>query len=405
MLLFTMIVLWPSVRTAVPSWRRPPHRKVYGGVAEHGCAAEHAAGAAMMVVALEGGVALETASGQIRHARSVRSVLHAGRRDRAAANRHGLALWVVVVACLTEFLGGCAAAASPTTIAEPTAVGLSSGAPTRPDGVPPASIAAESTAVELSSGSPTPADIEPVAPVRVLQLNLCNSGIAACYTGRSPAEAATVIHAEIPDLVTLNEICQDDLPGLQQSLADVVPDDAVVSAFQAARDRRTGDVYRCRNGQPYGIGLISRWPSVPGSAAGGGIYPSQDTDDPEERAWLCLGVAASPAITVCTTHLAYTKVEVAAAQCDYLFGTVIAEMRQPEPVVPVVLGADLNLGTGDSASVMSCLPAASARVDDGGVQLVVATPEFVVSGAQRIDLRGTTDHPGLLVTLSPAAQR
>ena len=28
------------------------------------------------------------------------------------------------------------------------------------------------------------------APVRVLQLNLCNSGIAACYTGRSTAEAA-----------------------------------------------------------------------------------------------------------------------------------------------------------------------------------------------------------------------
>ena len=68
------------------------------------------------------------------------------------------------------------------------------------------------TRLRTPSGAPTPADGVPVAPVRVLQLNLCNSGIAACYTGRSTAEAATVIHAEIPDLVTLNEICQGDLP-------------------------------------------------------------------------------------------------------------------------------------------------------------------------------------------------
>ena len=66
----------------------------------------------------------------------------------------------------------------------------------------------------------------------------------------------------------------------------------------------------------------------------------------------------------------------------------------------MVLGGDLNLGSGDSADLRSCLPAASALVDDGGVQHVVATPEFVVSDSERIDLRGTTDHPGLLVTLT-----
>jgi len=33
-----------------------------------------------------------------------------------------------------------------------------------------------------------------------------------------------VIHAEIPDLVTLNEICQGDLPTLQRALAEVIPD-------------------------------------------------------------------------------------------------------------------------------------------------------------------------------------
>ena len=243
------------------------------------------------------------------------------------------------------------------------------------------------------------------APVRVLQLNLCNSGIAGCYTGRSTVEAAAVIRSETPDLVTLNEVCQDDVTVLRTALADVVPGGAVVSAFQAARDDRTGEPYHCRNGQHYGIGLVSRWPSVPGSAATGGIYPTQDSEDPEQRAWLCLDVAASPAVAVCTTHLAYTKREVAVAQCRYLFGTVIAQMRARDGAAPVVLGGDLNLGSGDSPELRSCLPAGSSVVDDGGEQHVVATPELVVDSSRTIDLRGTTDHPGLLVALAPQPGR
>jgi endonuclease/exonuclease/phosphatase family metal-dependent hydrolase len=124
-------------------------------------------------------------------------------------------------------------------------------------------------------------------------------------------------------------------------------------------------------------------------------------EDPEERAWLCLHVTAPPAVTVCTTHLAGTKREVAGAQCRYLFGTVIAGRRARDPAAPLVLGGDLNLGAGDSPDLTSCLPAGSALADDGGQRHVVATPEFVVDNSQTIDLRGTTDHPGLLVTLAP----
>jgi hypothetical protein len=349
------------------------------------------------------------------------AVRHAGGEAMmigARVNRRNPAVRAALAGCLVALLAGCSTAATPLPTAERTTASSSSISPTSADGVPavvspsntaepsaialPSAAATPADAAPALAAAPTPVDAVPAAPVRVLQLNLCSSGIAACYTGRSTAAAAAVIRAEIPDLVSLNEICQDDLPILQQALAEVSPDGGVVSAFQGARDRRTGDDYRCRNGQPYGIGLISRWPPVPGSAGGGGIYPSQDLDDPEERAWLCLGVAASPALTVCTTHLAYTKQEVAAAQCAYLFGTVIAHLRELDPVGPVVLGGDLNLGSGDSTAMRACLPAASAPVDDGGVQLVVATPEFVVGDSERIDLGGTTDHPGLLVTLSPA---
>ena len=51
----------------------------------------------------------------------------------------------------------------------------------------------------------------PTPTMSVLQMNLCNSGWAGCYTGRSVREAAAVIRAERPDVVTLNEICRDDL--------------------------------------------------------------------------------------------------------------------------------------------------------------------------------------------------
>jgi endonuclease/exonuclease/phosphatase family metal-dependent hydrolase len=239
----------------------------------------------------------------------------------------------------------------------------------------------------------------PAVPVRVLQMNLCNSGIAGCYTGRSTAEAVGVIRTEVPDVVTLNEVCEDDVPVLERTLADVVPGDTAVSAFQPHRDGRTGAPYRCRNGRLYGLGVVSRWPAEPGSAGDRGVYPAQDQDDPEQRAWLCLGVAATPAVTVCTTHLAYTKREVARAQCGHLFGTVVAGLRARDAAAPVVVGGDLNLGSGADPDLKACLPAGSALVDDGEAQHVVGTPKFAVDGFRTIGMR-ETDHPGLLVTLT-----
>lgn len=238
----------------------------------------------------------------------------------------------------------------------------------------------------------------PAPQVHILQLNLCNSGIAGCFTGRATATAAAVIRAEAPDLVTLNEICSTDVAILEDALVDATAR-AVTSAFQAARDARTGAPYRCRNGGEYGIGVLARWPQVPGSAPAGGIYPAQDPDDPEQRAWLCVDAAATPAITVCTTHLAYTRRDVAQAQCEHLLGTVIAQVRARGAATPVVLGADLNLGAGDDPQLRSCLPPGFVLAGDGGQQHVVGTPGFAVSDVRSVDLRGSTDHPGLLVTL------
>jgi hypothetical protein len=248
------------------------------------------------------------------------------------------------------------------------------------------------------------------ASLRVLQMNLCDSGAARCYTGRSVAEAGEVIRAQSPDVVTVNEVCRDDVTALEHALAGTGGGGVVVSAFQAAWDRRTGAALACRNGRPYGIGLVARLAPVPqGYATVGGIYPVQDPGNAEERAWVCLSPAPGSAlpvtaVAVCTTHLASSNPAVARAQCGYLLGTAIPAVRARAGSVPVVLGGDLNLRTGGSPDVRSCVPTGDGRADDGLVQHVVASSELVI-GSLRTIAMVATDHPGLLVTLTrkPAA--
>ncbi|TDB79693.1 endonuclease/exonuclease/phosphatase family protein [Micromonospora sp. KC721] len=253
-------------------------------------------------------------------------------------------------------------------------------------------IAAAALPAESAAGSGS-------ASLGVLQMNLCNSGRAGCYTGRAVPRAAELIRAEAPRLVTLNEICQDDVPTLERVLAGVHPEGRVVAAFQAAGDRPSGDVTRCHNGQPYGIGLLAHLavPQVKHTVLSG-TYPVQDVRDPELRAWLCIhapGVAHA-----CTTHLAAFDRAVALAQCRHLMDRVVPQIRSRTGYLPTVLGGDLNLRDGGSPDVRTCVPPGHRRVDDGGVQQIVVTTDITVDGRRPIGMNGTTDHPGLLAALT-----
>jgi hypothetical protein len=235
--------------------------------------------------------------------------------------------------------------------------------------------------------------------VRLLQVNLCSSGLAPCYTGRSVAEAAAVIDRLAPHVVTLNEVCRPDVPALAGALRAVRPRSGdVVEVFTPAPDRRTADATRCRNGEPYGIGMLVRLPpSGYGHTSGSGVYPVQDPSDPEERVWLC--VSATRHFHACTTHLANTSSAVALAQCRYLFGTAIPALYTGGRYAPTVFGGDLNLVVGGSADVRTCLPDGHRHSSDGGVQHVVTTADVDLVLNRRADMRGVTDHPGLLAGL------
>jgi endonuclease/exonuclease/phosphatase (EEP) superfamily protein YafD len=237
-------------------------------------------------------------------------------------------------------------------------------------------VAAVLIAVGPTRTAPVAPEVTRTESVRVLQMNLCNSGLAACYTGRAVAVAAEVIRAQSPDVVTLNEVCRSDV--------DVLGAGFGASAFRPALDRRTGAAFRCRNGEPYGIAVLTRRPMI---GSEGGAYPRQNPADPEERVWLCVETSG---LAACTTHLDATNAAVARAQCDHLVDTVL-----PARPAPAVLGGDFNL----RSEARRCL-AAGGRADDGGVQNVVVSAPFAITGVRRIDMRATTDHPGLLVTLT-----
>ncbi|HEY7176435.1 MAG TPA: endonuclease/exonuclease/phosphatase family protein, partial [Micromonosporaceae bacterium] len=234
-------------------------------------------------------------------------------------------------------------------------------------------------------------------PLRVLQMNLCDSGIAGCYTGRSVAEAAGVIRADEPGVVTLNEVCQEDVDALDRAMTIADGGGVVVSAFKSAGDRLTAGPYRCRNGQPYGIGLVVHIVRYRGYTTSSALYPTQDLNDPEERAWVCL--YAIGAFYACTTHLADTSRVIALAQCRYLLNTIVPAVRDRNGgLAPTVIGGDLNLGIAGPQNVEACVPSGYMRRGDGGVQYVIATADLSPASERAIAMHGTTDHPGLLVS-------
>ena len=235
--------------------------------------------------------------------------------------------------------------------------------------------------------------------VRVLQMNLCNSGRADCYSGgRAVRMAASLIGRDRPDIVSVNEVCRGDVGVLERAMSATFRGAAVASGFRAARDRPKKAPVRCQNGQEFGDGVLAVLPS--GShrfSTYGGIHRIQDANDVEERVWVCVDLAAR--FSACTSHLASTDTTVALAQCRYLLGSVGPVRRRHVGGGPIIVAGDFNLAAGGSPNPQACLPHGYQRSDDGDLQDVVVSPGVAIRSHSVIDMRGTTDHPALLVEL------
>ncbi|HEX8629527.1 MAG TPA: endonuclease/exonuclease/phosphatase family protein [Catenuloplanes sp.] len=252
------------------------------------------------------------------------------------------------------------------------------------------------------------AALPPGVPFVTLQLNLCNSGLASCYArynqGRSVGEAAGIITAQRPDVVTLNEVCRADVAtALYPVMARNFPGEHTFWEFLPAAERAgDGRPYRCRNGDEYGIGVLGRVRAAQGTVTTqvfSGRYPQQDTSSNEMRVWLC--VAAPGSFAACTTHLASTSGTIALQQCRRLMEVELPALRATiGTAVPVVVAGDLNLRYGGSPNAQSCVPPGWYRKGDGNVQHFMATIDLGFSSSTKVNTR-YTDHDGWQVVVRP----
>lgn len=223
------------------------------------------------------------------------------------------------------------------------------------------------------------------APVGVLQLNVCHSGKADCYTGDDRAINAGIaaIQQRGPAMVTLNEVCANDITTMTKRTG-------YHAEFTPAGRKGSGP-YQCSDGRgDYGVAILAH-PDL-GAPSGQVVerrYTAQDGGD-EQRVMLC---APFSSISACTTHLSAADPAVAAEQCRELTAVATGLGR------PTVIGGDLNLTHGGNPDVQECVPAGWFRKGDGSVQHVLASGDFGFERAENMPIDGT-DHPGFLVELT-----
>lgn len=275
-----------------------------------------------------------------------------------------------------------------------------------PVAVPPMGEAAAARTAAVRGGAPRPASPPSVAADRFweLQLNLCNSGApnVDCYShGLSIIEGGDLIYYVRPNIVTLNEICADDLPEyLMPSLAEAWPGDWVYYVFMPAI-RLDGTPVKCGNGQDYGNAVLGRVSAATyqGVNAWGGRYTSQDGGN-EQRTFACAYAIGDH--LGCATHLSANSEPVALAQCRALLFDAVPYIRSVEGVSgKTVVGGDLNLeyDPADPENAQNCVPSGHTRKGDGDVQHVVFSNDLAFVSTTKYGL-SYTDHDGFLVRLT-----
>jgi hypothetical protein len=220
--------------------------------------------------------------------------------------------------------------------------------------------------------------------VKVLQLNICHSGIAGCYTGDAVlTKAVEVISATRPTVLSVNEACAGDVGPLRAAMGPAA------TMFVAAEHPDATPVI-CTNGEPFG-NIVMVAAALAGGRGLSGRYPAQYTSD-EMRVWACLPAGA---LTACTTHLSSRNGSTAITECAELMSRAVAQAA----TAPVIVSGDMNLRYQGKPNVQDCNRTGFFRKGDGDVQHVFATTNLTFVDGTRISMSGTTDHPAWLVTL------
>lgn len=248
-------------------------------------------------------------------------------------------------------------------------------------------------------------------PFEVFQFNLCNSGHADCYEDGASIQPAANLITFLPSyVVTLNEICEDDLDVLFDAFMTGWQRRSTVAfhgfwLFKPVEVRGGGSAVQCTNGERYGIAVMGY---VPTSQWNGLQYRAEAFDsalqepDDEWRVWACAYPTGN--YIACVTHLTNDSDETAFNQCNDLTHTTIPEILWDAwGRRRTTIGGDFNLVylPGYVWNVQDCVPSGWFRKGDGDVQHVMASDHYSPAGDPIVlDMGDTTDHPALLVQMT-----
>lgn len=250
-----------------------------------------------------------------------------------------------------------------------------------------------------------------------LQMNLCSENRPSDPDNENPCEVepgpeilegAEKIREYRPDIVTLNEICLDDMDILSQAFAETWPNDHWWYYAVSAGNENTGEPWMCDTGGEdnwFGNATMGHIPESEwqGMRHARGYYEEQDSNNSDElRSWGCTYLIG--AYFACSTHLA-TNTLVAGPQCNELMSDYIPEFWDANGGQhQTVVGGDFNL---DSDTVQFCAWDGWGQEDDGTIQHVLATDDIdMTDGGQPVIIdMDHTDHPGLLVRMRDTEPR
>ena len=229
---------------------------------------------------------------------------------------------------------------------------------------------------------------------QLLQMNLCLSGQAGCYsrtTHRSILdEAIGQIADQDPEAVTLNEVCSADAAeiarrtGYELSFAAVDYGGAPLPCIEP------------RSRGLFGIAVLTKDAVVTSEDRAFAVQA-----DPEERRWLC--ATTDRDVTVCTAHLStrYSSVERAAndAECREL-RHVLARRQEGGTTL---FGGDVNRQDPCAPSTMWVTRDTSAT-QSPGVQHIYGTTS-VEEWSSSVSEATYTDHDFLLAAAATTPSR
>ncbi|GAA2522235.1 hypothetical protein [Pilimelia columellifera] len=275
----------------------------------------------------------------------------------------------VLLAVVSASLGAGAASAAPADAAVTVATPITAVAgPLRPDAATPR-----------------------VEDASALQVNLCGSGYDKdCYEkgGASVKGTVRLIKKLKPQVLTLNEVCRNDLDTLFDEMRAANPGSGSTWSFSPIHGANGAQI-NCVTGGAYGTAVVATLAGMTSYNSWTYTFSKQARGD-ERRLANCSVIRGrqDAGYFVCSVQFSHEDADVAAAQCGQLTGKIMGELAGETPY-PIMSAGTFNL---DGTGVADCIDPVADEYDytsGDDMQWLVGSEGVTLGGAQTFEVKGT----------------